>query len=315
MPKKLTIEECRQVAEKKGGRCLSEVYETYRVKLKWECKEGHVWKSVIAKIKKGDRWCDICSGYNAKNKKKLTIEECRQVAEKKGGKCLSTEYVNNMTEMKWECSKGHQWGAIFTNIKHCNNWCLDCSGSRKYTIEECKEFAEKKGGKCLSIKYKNSEKYLSWECSKGHQWDATFSSIKRNNTWCPKCCTSRSEKVCREIIEELTNEKFPSVRPDFLRHYKTGRNLELDGYCKKLNMAFEYHGHQHYEYCPTLFHKRGMYVFEEQKERDLHKIELCIKNNIKLIIIPYCYNFKDEEKLREFIKNSIYNIYNTEWTK
>jgi hypothetical protein len=62
---------------------------------------------------------------------------------------------------------------------------------------------------------------------------------------------------------------------------------------------------QHYKYFPNHFHKKGKYQFEEQKERDKHKIELCIKNNIKLIIIPYCYDFRDEEKLREFITNSL----------
>jgi len=236
--------------------------------------------------------------------RKLTIESCQQVAEERGGKCLSTEYKNNRTKMKWECSKGHIWDAIFSSIKNIKSWCPDCGGSKKLTIEQCKEFAITKNGKCLSEVYTDKETHLSWECSLGHQWNARFGHIKNSKSWCPECSKSRSEKMCRKIIEELTNEKFPSVRPDFLRHYKTGCNLELDGYCEKLNMAFEYHGIQHYEYIKFM-HKNKHNNFKTRKERDLLKIDMCIKNNIKLIIIPYCYNYKNEKKLRDFIKNSI----------
>ena len=52
-------------------------------------------------------------------------------------------------------------------------------------------------------------------------------------------------------------------------------------------------------------HKNKNNNFEIRKERDKLKIELCIKNNIKLIIIPYCYDYTDEQKLREFITNSL----------
>ena len=238
-------------------------------------------------------------------KKKHTIELCQRIAEERGGECLSDNYTNKDAIMKWKCSKGHMWFASFAPIKNRNVWCPDCCGTKKHTIELCQRIAEERGGECLSTKYINSRSYMKWKCKKGHEWDAVFSRIKLRNHWCPYCSKGKSEKLCRKIIEELTQEKFPSVRPEFLKHDKSGLNLELDGYCEKLQMAFEYHGKQHYKYCPKFFHKKGKYQFEEQKERDKLKIELCIKNNIKLIIIPYCYDYQDEQKLREFITNSL----------
>ena len=236
--------------------------------------------------------------------RKLTIEECRQVAEERGGKCLSTKYEGNKKPMKWQCSKGHEWGAKFDKIKNKKTWCPDCCGTKKLTIEECHKVAEERNGKCLSTIYINGRIPMGWKCKEGHIWYARFDNIKYKKSWCPECSKSRSEKLCRKIIEELTQEKFPSVRPDFLKHYKTGFNLELDGYCEKLQMAFEYHGIQHYKYIKFM-HKNKNNNFEIRKERDKLKIELCIKNNIKLIIIPYCYDFTDEQKLREFITNSL----------
>ena len=85
-------------------------------------------------------------------RKKYTIESCQQIAEERGGKCLSEEYVNCDKLMKWQCSKGHIWSASISPIKNRNVWCLDCGGTKKLTIEECKQVAKKRGGECLSEK-------------------------------------------------------------------------------------------------------------------------------------------------------------------
>ena len=108
-----------KLAEKKGGKCLSIEYVNTRTKLKWQCKEGHVWEAKPKKIKRGT-WCPIC----ARNVR-LTIEKMHKLAEKKGGKCLSTEYVNTRTKLKWQCKEGHVWEARPDNIKR-GTWCPIC---------------------------------------------------------------------------------------------------------------------------------------------------------------------------------------------
>jgi hypothetical protein len=40
---------------------------------------------------------------------KFTIKDMQGIAEARGGKCLSTEYVNSNTHLEWECSEGHHW--------------------------------------------------------------------------------------------------------------------------------------------------------------------------------------------------------------
>lgn len=57
---KPTIKEMIKLAKAKGGICLSKEYITNKTKLKWRCKNRHVWMAVPSDIKSG-KWCPICS--------------------------------------------------------------------------------------------------------------------------------------------------------------------------------------------------------------------------------------------------------------
>ena len=113
---------------------------------------------------------------------------------------------------------------------------------------------------------------------------------------------NKMEEICRDLFEKIYNKHFIKVKPDFLKN-KTGYNLELDGYNDELKIAFEYNGAQHYHYSPH-FHK-NLNDFEKQKEIDDLKQNLCIKNNIKLITIPYTLR---ESELYDFIKSKINDL-------
>ena len=54
-----------------------------------------------------------------------TIEDMQELARKKDGKCLSTEYVNSKAKLEFECSNKHRWWALPYNIK--NHWCPKCA--------------------------------------------------------------------------------------------------------------------------------------------------------------------------------------------
>jgi hypothetical protein len=223
----------------------------------------------------------------------ITLEICQDKAKSKNGICLSTEYINSKTKLIWQCSKGHKWDAVWSSIK-AGYWCNECGGRKTLTIKECKAFAEKKNGKCLSTTYKNAYQKLLWQCSKSHEWIADFHHIKHSNRWCPDCSRFKTEAVCRSIIEDFLLEKFPTKRPKFLE------GLELDGYNEDLKMAFEYNGKQHYEYIP-FFHGNDPKKFESQKLRDIKKYNICFDKGISLILIPYQYSYEKPDELRDFI--------------
>ncbi len=58
MAKKWSIEDFIEIAEKKGGKCLSETYKSPRVKLKFICKKGHIWQTNPQIITEGG-WCKL----------------------------------------------------------------------------------------------------------------------------------------------------------------------------------------------------------------------------------------------------------------
>ena len=122
--------------------------------------------------------------------------------------------------------------------------------------------------------------------------------IKNNNSMDSKSQNKESigEFISRRVLENLYDLNFPSSRPDFLRNPRTGHNLELDGYCLELGIAFEYQGEQHYHY-PNDFHKTEN-EFLEQVARDKYKLKACELADVYLIRIPYHVNHQD---IRQYI--------------
>ena len=123
---------------------------------------------------------------------------------------------------------------------------------------------------------------------------------------------SKREEQCRLIFQSIFKRKtFPKVRSNFLRNLKTNRCLELDGYNKKLKLAFEYDGYQHYIY-PNKFHK-SYKQFLYQKYRDRLKDRLCRRNKVTLIRIKYNISniegyIKKRLRRRGFVKRRRRNL-------
>lgn len=119
------IETFHIIAKERNGKCLSSLYVNCRTKLSFECSKGHVWTAKPSDIKESKSWCPICS-----NSLKLTIDEMNEIANKRGGKCLSTEYVNSHSKLLWECENKHQWLAKPYLVKNLNTWCPICKESK-----------------------------------------------------------------------------------------------------------------------------------------------------------------------------------------
>jgi len=286
------INDMHKLVKEKYGKCLSDTYINSQTKLLWECSEGHQWYAIPNNIKRG-RWCPYCSGGL-----KLTIGEMQQIAKKRGGKCLSEKYTNNQTKLLWECSEEHQWKAIPNNIKR-GSWCPKCSGSEKLTIDDMQNAAEERGGKCLSKKYKNARLKLFWECSEGHQWKATFDKISQGK-WCPECSAGMGERICREFFKQLFGNDFPKSYPKWLVN-EEGNQMELDGHCESLRLAFEHQGEHHYTIVsPFIISKHEL---SKRKSDDKLKQELCDQRGVTLILIPEIPNRLPINEVKDFIKN------------
>lgn len=207
MASQYKIEDMQLLAADHEGKCLSKEYWGMKTQLSWMCKKGHTWDDYPYAVKQG-AWCRQCVRGKTT---RLTIEEMQLIAIEKGGKCLSGEYVNGRTNLKWQCKEGHIWESAPQHVKNSNAWCPTCAGKAKHTMEQMRELAEKKGGKCLSDEYINSRTNLKWQCEKGHKWEAMPAKILIGH-WCTHYdCryVTVSKKLRADIkpLQELAEKK------------------------------------------------------------------------------------------------------------
>jgi hypothetical protein len=216
-----SIEDFQEIAANNGGKCLSTEYISSKLKLKWQCMEGHIWESAAANIKSG-HWCKICVFEKIAAPRRLSVNEMHELAKKKGGLCLSSTYKNSSTPILWQCKEGHQWKSTLSAVKHRGDWCKKCAGLQRGTIGEMRRLARKHGGECLSPKYTNRRTKLTWKCKEEHVWDALPYPIKEG-TWCGICADKETglkkrELQLKKIKQVLKKFKYALASEDYINN-------------------------------------------------------------------------------------------------
>ena len=116
----------------------------------------------------------------------LSIVEMQQLARKRGGQCLSRNYRNNYSALRWRCHKRHVWTALPKAVKQ-GHWCDRCfDDARRGSIDRIRKIAERRGGICLSSTYPNVKALLKIRCAQGHVWSTTGNALLRGS-WCGAC--------------------------------------------------------------------------------------------------------------------------------
>lgn len=175
-----SLDDARTIAIKRGGRCLSRRYGNSREKMRWRCKAGHTWSASLEQVLRGD-WCQTCHFERIRPRQ----EDIERAAIERGGKCLST-YVDKETPLRRQCADGHTWCAPWFRVSN-GQWCHQCAvKARTRTIEQMRELAQSRGGRCLSTVYPGAHGKIEWECASGHVWSASVNSVWRGS-WCPEC--------------------------------------------------------------------------------------------------------------------------------
>jgi len=362
------LRELRKIAKNNGGKCLSKKYQDNKTKLLWECAEGHQWSAISSTIRRGG-WCQVCFWIKSGRARANSIDDAHSIAALFGGKCLSQAYTNNSEKMRWQCKHGHEWLASYSSLKSTparkGSWCPICAGKLppSMALAQLQALAKSKGGRLLSDCYLTAKTKLEWQCSEGHSWRAIPDSVRRGTWcpicarierncrpdisisdaqsaakmndgsclskkyknyltklewkcknghrfkmrlghveeghWCPRCSAGRSERLCAALFEYISGEEFRKTRPKWLLNIR-GNAMELDGYCEKLGIAFEFHGEQHFDNIP-FFHSNGKTV-QKQKAIDKKKRQLCKKHGVTLIEVPISV---EPDSMQKYIINQI----------
>jgi hypothetical protein len=195
-----TIEMMQGLAEARGGKCLSTEYQSSKKNLLWQCAKGHQWWADAEHVKAGT-WCSLCN-YEGR---RFDLPMMQALAESKGGRCLSEQYLNVNKPMLWQCGEGHVWRTAAAVILTQGSWCRRCFVERRRgKIEKMQAIAVERGGKCLSTQYVHSQSKLQWQCKLGHVWWSIPNRIQRG-CWCPQCAILNSCKTEKKRRKYLAN--------------------------------------------------------------------------------------------------------------
>ena len=267
-----TIQHAHNLAESRGFKFLSPVFEGTLRKHLWGCTQGHEWMTTYGNIQQGSG-CPKCADKN--------IQDAHNLAESKGFIFLSLEFKNTHTKHLWGCKKGHEWSVSYNSIQQ-GSGCPHCAGTARKTIQDAHNLAQSKGYKFLSLEFKNTQTKHKWGCGQGHEWMALYSEIQRGSG-CPECSDkNRGEKIVRYCFEKMLLCDFNKIRVDWMRNPETGQKLELDGYNEQMGVAFEHQGQQHEKDCriSNKFYDPKILIRDEIKRQ---KCKECV---IKLIEVP-----------------------------
>ena len=143
----------------------------------------------------------------------LTIDKLREIVEATGAKLISTEYINNCSDIEFKCSLCGELGRI-TWKRYCRGQnqiflCKDClkrktfesvsKAQQKYSLDWVKKEFKKKGAVVVSDDYQDSKSKIQFKCSEcGDLWEIQLSSYlsgKNKDLLCGKCYSKRQGKV------------------------------------------------------------------------------------------------------------------------
>jgi hypothetical protein len=165
-------------------------------------------------------------GWNARPPKEEYLRTARELAEKKGGVLLSTEYILAKSKLSVRCGQGHEFESTADNLK--KRWCPVCkraSHSKRMAaklrpVDELREFARREhGGDCLATFPVPLHTRVLWKCShpEHEQFVATISHVLHAKTWCPACDAERRRlhppkpQIPRTAVEQLVKRRGGNV--------------------------------------------------------------------------------------------------------
>ena len=168
-------------------------------KVWWKCNNGHEWQATIDTRNKG-HGCPYCAGQKVfKSYNDLGTISPHLALEwnyaKNNGLSPADVIPGSGKKVWWQCSKGHEWRAAIKS-RHAGCGCPYCSGRvaikgyndlQTINPDLAKEWNyEKNNGLTPADVLLNSNKKVWWQCSDGHEWQATINHRSRGNG-CPYC--------------------------------------------------------------------------------------------------------------------------------
>jgi hypothetical protein len=226
----------------------------------------------------------------------LIVEDMQQLAIECGGKFLSKKFLGRDSEHTWRCNKGHVFDMRPRFVQR-GAWCPQCTIHDKKiaALELMQEWAEKRGGKCLSKIYINNTTPLEWECKQGHRFKKTRDHYKQQKKPCVQCELDKLRKRNLLRIQKIALSK-------------SGRCLSLSFYDLYKKLEFECaFGHQwqatphiiiyHGSWCPHCY-GNIRHTIEDMQKLAAKRKGKCISKKYTNTVTPLMWECNKGHKWR-----------------
>jgi hypothetical protein len=150
------------------------------------------------------------------------LQEIKKLAKERNIELLSTEYINNMSDLEFRCIQCQRtWkdfrANIMQKVQRNTFGCPYCNKKHKEVLfKEFQELAKERGGELLSKEFYGMTKYHRWKCRLcGCEWKAKPSTVKdypsKKGSWCPDCgnesMRKNLHKYTLEDMQKLAQSK------------------------------------------------------------------------------------------------------------
>lgn len=270
-----------------------------------ECLDcGNIWFPIPRTLNQGSK-CPKCGIRNRATKRTRSKEDVLAELALKNPDVMVLgelgEYESTRSKVEWKCKRcGSVWKSQMRNLLDGNSHCYTCSKKRvRETVLLPNEVFLERISKILphiQPLEKFDGYYVKLEC-KCNRHDRLFistpHSLLTGKCGCPLCYETHGERKLRIILEKYGIELKQQFTFD---DCKDEALLKFDGYNKEHNVAFEYHGEQHYRVVDFSGHnyEHAKNQFLKMQKRDQIKRNYCNSHGILLIEIPY-YHYDDME--------------------
>lgn len=207
MSKVIFYKEVDEAFKARGFTLVSKEYISAKTKLDYRCANGHLYNITWSNFKTG-YGCPFCYGNT-----KPSIEEVKEVFEKKGYTLVSSVYVNAHAKLKTICPSGHVYYTTFDSFKKGNGcsicWSIRIVGENHpnwkggISFEPyCEAWKDKEYKK--DIRNRDGNRCLNPYCDSSNKDDLTIHHIDYNKK---NCKPSNLITICRSCNSKANKDR------------------------------------------------------------------------------------------------------------
>lgn len=225
--------------------------------------------------------CVKCSGRYLSNKEAF-VEKARLIYGDKYD-YSKVNYINNKTKVCIICPiHGEFWQKPNDHLSGYS--CNRCANNYKLSTEEFIEKAKLVHGDKFDyskVEYNGAKEKVCIICPiHGEFWQIPNNHL--NSSGCPICNSNIKSGMEEKVNDILVNNGFKVERQKTFDWLKYKRQLYLDFYLPEYNIGIEVQGEQHFKPIKYFGGEEDLRV---RMYRDIVKVNLCNKNDLKLIFL------------------------------